>query len=323
VTDWRPSSGPESAARRAAMLRRLRDHFENASILEVETPALSFAAASDVQIESLEVRSVLSDQPLYLHTSPEFCMKRLLAAGYPDIYAISRVYRDGECGHRHQPEFTMVEWYRLGYQLAAIVDDALQTIAAGLGDPKLARNAVVIDYRDAFLRTLGVDPVTATIDELAGAAEADLSLRTALGDERDGWLDLLLSTKVAPGFLHDRLTVLQHYPATQSALARICPADTNVADRFEVFIGPLEIANGYVELTDAAMQAIRIESDRTTRERRGQPLRPRDESLLAALRHGLPPCAGVAMGLERLQMVHDKTDDIRNVIPFLFEDRDE
>ncbi|MDH5242180.1 MAG: EF-P lysine aminoacylase GenX, partial [Gammaproteobacteria bacterium] len=132
MTDWRPSSGPESAARRAAMLRRLRDHFENASILEVETPALSFAAASDVQIESLEVRSVLSDQPLYLHTSPEFCMKRLLAAGYPDIYAISRVYRDGECGHRHQPEFTMVEWYRLGYQLAAIVDDALQTIAAGL-----------------------------------------------------------------------------------------------------------------------------------------------------------------------------------------------
>lgn len=309
--------------RRAAMLRRLRDHFESASVLEVETPALSFAAVSDVQIESLEVRSVLTDRTLYLHTSPEFCMKRLLASGYPDIYAISRVYRDGEFGRRHQPEFTLVEWYRLGYPLADIVADALTTIAVGLDDPTLARNAVVTDYRDAFVRTLGVDPVTATIDELADAAEADLSLRTALGNERDGWLDLLLSTRVAPGFLHDRLTVVQHYPATQSALARICEADASVADRFEIFHGPMELANGYVELTDAAMQASRMECDLATRKRRDQPLRPRDESLLAALQHGLPPCAGVAMGLERLQMVHDKTDDIRDVIPFLFEDRNE
>lgn len=309
--------------RRAAMLRRLRDHFESASVLEVETPALSFAAVSDVQIESLEVRSVLTDRTLYLHTSPEFCMKRLLASGYPDIYAISRVYRDGEFGRRHQPEFTLVEWYRLGYPLADIVADALTTIAVGLDDPTLARNAVVTDYRDAFVRTLGVDPVTATIDELADAAEADLSLRTALGNERDGWLDLLLSTRVATGFLHDRLTVVQHYPATQSALARICEADASVADRFEIFHGPMELANGYVELTDAAMQASRMECDLATRKRRGQPLRPRDESLLAALQHGLPPCAGVAMGLERLQMVHDKTNDIRDVIPFLFEDRNE
>ncbi len=309
--------------RRAAMLRRLRHHFEKASVLEVETPALSLAAASDVQIESLEVRSVLTDRPLYLHTSPEFCMKRLLASGYPDIYAICRVYRDGEFGHRHQPEFTMVEWYRLGHQLASIVEDALQTIAVALDDPKLARSAVVTNYRDAFVRTLGLDPLTATIDELAGAAEADHRLRTALGDERDGWLDLLLGTKVAPGFLQDRLTVVQHYPATQSALARICPADADVADRFEVFIGSMEIANGYVELTDAAIQATRVESDLASRERRGQPVRPRDELLIAALQHGLPPCAGVAMGLERLQMVHDKTDDIRDVIPFLFEDRNE
>ena len=323
MTHWRPSSGPQSAVRRSAMLRRLRSHFENAAVLEVETPALSFAAASDVQIESLEVRSALTEQPLYLHTSPEFCMKRLLASGYPDIYAICRVFRDGEIGHRHQPEFTMVEWYRLGYELAAIVDDALQIIAVGLDDPTLASNAVVIDYRDAFMRALGVDPVSATINELAGVAEADRDLRTALGDERDGWLDLLLSTRVAPGFSHDRLTVVQHYPASQSALARICPADADVADRFEVFIGPLEIANGYVELTDAKTQSRRIERDLATRERRGQPLRPRDESLLAALQHGLPPCAGVAMGLERLQMVHDKTDDIRDVVPFLFEDRNE
>ena len=323
MTDWRPTSGPGAALRRAAMLRRLRDHFERASVLEVETPALSFAAASDIQIESLEVHSVLSDRPLYLHTSPEFCMKRLLASGYPDIYAICRVYRDGEAGRRHQPEFTMVEWYRLGYRLAAIVDDALNTVAVALGDPQLAPHAVITDYRDLFVHHLGVDPASASIEELADAAEADEDLRTALGDERDGWLDLLLSTRLAPGFHPDRLTVVQHYPATQSALARICPADPGVADRFEIFIGALEIANGYVELTDAATQATRMDDDLATREQRGQPVRPRDNSLIAALEAGLPPCAGVAMGLERLQMVHDKTDDIRNVIPFLFEDRHE
>ena len=249
MTRWRPVSGPDSAARRAAMLRRLREHFAGVSVLEVDTPALNFAAASDVQIESLEAHSVLSDRPMYLHTSPEFCMKRLLAAGYPDIYSICRVYRDGEVGHRHQPEFTMVEWYRLGYQLVDIVADALQVISVGLDNPELAGSATVTDYRDAFVRAVGVDPVSASIDQLADAADADPGLRSALGDDRDGWLDLLLSTRVAPGFEHDRLTVVQHYPASQSALARICPASNDVADRFEVFIGPLEIANGYVELT--------------------------------------------------------------------------
>lgn len=303
------------------MLRRLRDHFEHSAVLEVATPALSLAAASDVQIESLEVRSELSTAPLFLHTSPEFCMKRLLASGYPDIYSVCRVYRDGEIGHRHQPEFTMLEWYRLGYQLDAIIEDALQTIAVALHDPTVASKAVVNDYRDMFTRTLEVDPMTATIDELADAAGADSDLRAALGSEREGWLDLLLSTRIAPDFSQDRLTVIRHYPAAQSALARICPADASVADRFEVFMGPLEIANGYVELTDASVQAERMADDLVKRKQRGQRLRPHDKSLLAALQHGLPACAGVAMGLERLQMVHDKTDDIRDVIPFLFEDR--
>lgn len=321
VTDWRPTAGPESARRRAAMLRRLRDHFAETDVLEVDTPALSSSAASDVQIESLEVRSVLSDAPLYLHTSPEFCMKRLLASGYPDIYSICRVYRDGEVGRRHQPEFTMVEWYRLGFQLEAIIGDTLATIAAALGDSSVTDTVVIADYRELFVRVLGLDPITAPIEELANAADADHDLRTALGNERDAWLDLLSSTQIATGFSHDSLTVVRHYPATQSALARVCPADDSVADRFEIFAGPLEVANGYVELTDPDTQAQRIDCDLATRNRRGQAVRPHDKSLIAALHAGLPPCAGVAMGLERLQMVHDQTDDIRNVIPFLFEDR--
>jgi lysyl-tRNA synthetase class 2 len=301
------------------MLRRLRARFNAESVLEVDTPALSTAAVSDVNIESLEVRSKLTEASLYLHTSPEFCMKRLLASGYPDIYSICRVYRDGELGRRHQAEFTMVEWYRLGFGLADIIANTLDVIAAAMDDPKLTDGVLVLDYVNAFVDVSGVDPLRASIDELANAADADGALRQALGDARDDWLDLILTTKIAPSFAADKLTVLQHYPASQAALAQICPDDASVADRFEVFMGPVELANGYVELTDARVQAERIADDQAMRKSRGQAVRPHDKSLLAALESGLPACAGVAMGLERLQMMHDKTDDIRDVITFAFE----
>ena len=301
------------------MLQRLRAYFDAESVLEVDTPSLSATAVSDTNIESLEVRSELTEAALYLHTSPEFCMKRLLASGYPDIYSICRVYRDGEVGRSHQPEFTMVEWYRLGFGLADIIADTLEAIAMALDDPMLARDVLIIDYRNAFMNVSNIDPLRASIDELAIAADADDELRRALGDARDDWLDLILATKIAPTFTADKFTVLQHYPASQAALAQICPADASVADRFEVFMGPVELANGYVELTDAGIQAERIENDQAVRESRGQITRPHDQSLLAALESGLPACAGVAMGLERLQMMHDKTDDIRNVISFSFE----
>ena len=301
------------------MLQRLRTYFDVESVLEVDTPALSATAVSDVNIESLEVRSKLTEVSLYLHTSPEFCMKRLLASGYPDIYSICRVYRDGEVGRRHQPEFTMVEWYRLGFGLADIVADTLKAIALALDDPKLADDVLVIDYRNAFIDISNIDPLQASVSELATAADADDELRRALGDVRDDWLDLILTTKIAPTFAADKFTVLQHYPASQAALAQICPDDASVADRFEVFMGPVELANGYVELTDTRIQAERIANDQAARESRGQAVRPHDQSLLAALESGLPACAGVAMGLERLQMMHDKTDDIRNVLSFTFE----
>lgn len=301
------------------MLQRLRAYFDAESVLEVDTPALSTTAVSDTNIESLEVISELTDAPLYLHTSPEFCMKRLLASGYPDIYSICRVYRDGEAGRRHQPEFTMVEWYRLGFGLTDIIADTLKAIAMALDDSTLEDDILVVDYRNAFIKVCNVDPLQASIGDLANAADADDRLRRALGDARDDWLDLILTTKIAPSFATDKFTVLQHYPASQAALAQICPADASVADRFEVFMGPVELANGYVELTDTRIQAERIANDQAIRESRGQAVRPHDQPLLAALESGLPACAGVAMGLERLQMMHDKTDDIRNVLSFPFE----
>ena len=319
MTNWRPASGPQTAASRADMLRRIRAHFDKLEILEVDTPALSPFAVSDTQIESLAIRhSAVSSRPLYLHTSPEFCMKRLLAAGYPDIFSICRVFRDGESGKQHQPEFTLIEWYRLDFSLQAIIDDTVAVIRAALA--AAAPSALQLyDYRALFIDALGVDPLEAPIRALADAADADETLRAAIGSARDDWLDLLLATRIAPSFNTESLTVVRHYPASQAALARLCPADSQVADRFEIFLGPIELANGYVELTDAREQQQRIEADNANRRRRQRRERPVDSALLAALEHGLPACAGVAMGLERLQMLHDKTDNIRDVITFAFE----
>jgi len=319
MTDWRPTSGPEAAKRRAGIHRRLRAYYDRESVLEIDTPALSSTAVTDIHIESLTVSSSLSAAPLFLHTSPEFCMKRLLASGYPDIYSICRVFRDAEVGRSHQPEFTMVEWYRLGFTLGEIIADTIAAIAAALDDSTLKDQVVSTDYRDAFIASCGVDPMGASISDLAEAAGADAGLRRTLGEERDDWLDLLMTTRVAPSFAADKLTVVKHYPASQAALARLCPDNSSVADRFEVFMGVVELANGYVELTDAKTQASRIADDQAARTRRKIPLRPHDQNLIAALESGLPACAGVAMGLERLQMMHDKTDDIRDVIPFPFE----
>ncbi len=322
MTHWRPASGPEAARRRAMISGRLRDYFEGESILEVDTPALSFTAASDVHIESLSVNSALAGAPLYLHTSPEFCMKRLLAAGYPDIYSICRVFRDGEAGRHHQPEFTMVEWYRLGFELGDIIADTVAAITCAVDDSTLSDDVVIVDYQNAFLDVLGIDPLTATIRSLIDAVDADADLQNALGDERDDWLDLLLATRIAPTFTKNKLTVVKHYPAAQAALARLCPNDDRFADRFEIFMSTVELANGYVELRDASVQVDRIAEDQAQRKRRGLSERPHDVSLINALESGLPACAGVAMGLERLQMMHDKTDDIRDVIPFIFENPD-
>ena len=321
MSNWRPTADAATARRRAALLARAREYFSERDVLAVDTPALGAAAASDPNIESLEVR-FLDGRVRYLHTSPEFCMKRLLAAGYPDIYSISRVFRDGEAGSRHVAEFTLLEWYRLGFGLEAIIEDTLGAIARCLDRPALAGSAAVHEYADALAAFAGVDAFAASADELAGAAGADAGLRAALGEDRDAWLDLVLSTAVAPRFEAGTLTVLRHYPASQAALARICPADARVADRFEVFLGGLELANGYVELTDAGEQRRRIEADRDARRRRGQPVNPRDDRLLDALGHGLPACAGVAVGVERLHMVADGAAHIRDVLCFCDDDRD-
>ncbi len=311
MTGWRPNCDPDLAKRRADLLARVRRYFEVRSVVEVDTPALSATTVTDPHIASIAVSG-----ERYLSTSPEFAMKRLLAAGYPDIFSICRVFRDEERGRLHLPEFTMIEWYRRGFELEDIVRDTLALIAFIASRPELAHDVPVIDYADVMQQFAGVDPLTASVEELASAAEADEDLTAALGGNRDDWLDLLLATRVAPSLPQDSLTVIRHYPKSQAALARRCPGNPEVADRFEVLLGNVELANGYVELTDADEQAGRMQADLDERRRRGLPALEPDEDLLDALRAGLPDCAGVALGFERLHMFVEGFDDIRDVVTF-------
>lgn len=316
MTSWKPTSDSSVATRRAEILERARQFFAKRNVLSVDTPALGSHAMWDPNVESLAVRTN-SGKVSFLQTSPEIYMKRLLAAGYPDIYTVCRVFRDGEAGKRHQGEFTLAEWYRLGFGLDSIIDDALQFIASCLNKPGLADNVTRFDYAEAFRVFAAIDVFAASVDKLQNRATNDARLRFEIGEDRDAALDLIMSTIVAPQFEHDRLTVVRHYPASQASLARLCPDDDRVADRFEVFCGDVELANGYVELTDPNEQQQRIERDLVSRRQSGQCDFPGDEALIAALHAGLPDCAGVAVGIERLQMVLDQTDDIQDVVTFV------
>ncbi len=293
------------------MLARTRLYFDNENVLAVDTPALSTSAPTDPHIASMT-----TGQSAYLHTSPEFHMKRLLADGYPDIYTICRVFRDGEDGRQHLPEFTMVEWYRLAMNLDAIIADTLQLIEFVLERVELASNACRRDYSNCFVDELLIDVRTASIQDLANVVAADEQLRRSLGDDRDSWLELIMATKIVPQFNTSALTVVTHFPVSQAALARHCPQDASLADRFEIYYGEIELANGYVELRDATELRRRMDDDLEIRRKFGLPAMPRDQHLIAAMDTGLPECAGVALGFERLHMVAAGVNDIRNVVSF-------
>jgi len=305
------------------MFDAARRFFAERAVLEVDTPLLSRTTVSDPHIES--VASTLGRKPgrsYFLQTSPEFFMKRLLCAGYPDIYQICKAFRDGEAGRRHSPEFTLVEWYRRSFSMRQIMEETVAFIAALIEPRRTTTPPGFIEYRDAFGRYADVDPQQSPVDALAEAAGADRRMIQSLGEDRDAWLDLLLTMRVVPQFATGGLTVLYHYPASQAALARLCPTDSALADRFEVFYGDLELANGFVELGDANEQARRFERDRSLRRQRDQPVHSADRRLIAALQAGLPECAGVAVGFDRLLMIDGMSQDIRQVQSFAFDEDD-
>ena len=306
---------------RAALYALIRAFFAERGVLEVETPILSEAGNTEPNIESFSTRfsghADAGSRERWLRTSAEFPLKRLLAAGAGDCYELGRVFRNGEAGRRHNPEFTMLEWYRVGWDHHRLIDETIALVQAALASCGRRGEVVELDYRDWFRSGLGLDPFTASIAQLR-APLADVRID---GDDlgRDDWLDLLVTHRLQPAFPADRLTVVRDYPATQCALAKIRDGDPPVAERFEVYLGPQELANGYHELTDSAEQRARFERDNARRRARGQRELPIDERLLAALPH-MPACAGVALGIERLLMGMSDSDDIRDVIAFPFAD---
>ncbi len=301
MTDWRPSASQGAREARARLLRRLRDHFDLEDVLEVETPLMSSAATTDPNIDSAEV--VCGAISGFLHTSPEFAMKRLIADGCGDCYQIARVFRAGESGSRHNPEFTLLEWYRLGYTLADIGRDLVRVLSAAFGRELDCDHW---SYRDACRELGGFDAFDLNLPVLkARLADAGVPKPIGLDDgQTDAWIDYAFSALVAPHFAGNRLTLVSGYPATQASLAAIEQTpDGAVALRTEAYMGELELANGFEELRDANEQRARFEAERQARLAVGQAAPPLDTHLIAALANGLPSCSGMAVGLDRVLMV--------------------
>lgn len=302
------------------MLNGVRQYFAQQDVLEVASPLLLEAPVTEPNIDSLVASSPQSSRHWYLRTSPEYPLKRLLAAGWPDLFEIGRVFRDGELGRRHQPEFTMLEWYRLGFELDGIVADTeavIQTALTAAGCDT-APQTVRRTYDDWLEQYCGLrsDCDIATLRSSIAQAFPE-----SLNDDRDALLNFIFDTQVAAQFPRSQLSIVSHFPASQAALARI-DQQLDRALRFEVYLGPVEIANGFVELTDAIQQRTRFDRDNQHRIARGQAPMPIDDAFLAALETGLPDCSGVAIGIDRLLMHAIGSDEISDVTLFPHQSHD-
>jgi len=303
---WQPSASIESLQQRAKLNAYIREFFALRHVLEVETPVLSRAAVDDANLQPVVAQAC--GETSFLHTSPEYPMKRLLAAGSGDIYQICKVFRDGEQGRRHNPEFTMLEYYRLNFDLRSLMDEVAQLI----GDFLMIQRRVDLSYAQALKQYAQLDVFNCD-DEILRQRCAEF-----VGDDlqltRDECLDIIMSHVVEPALPKDALVMIYHYPASQAALAQtfIAEGDVPVAKRFELYVNGLELANGYHELTDPQEQQQRFLQQ--TQKHNEQ--RPLDQNFLDALQHGLPDCSGVAIGLDRILMLKLKTNDIASVISF-------
>ncbi|MBE9538439.1 MAG: EF-P lysine aminoacylase GenX [Proteobacteria bacterium] len=311
--NWQPGASFDVLRARAALLDKIRLFFAQCDVLEVDTPLLCSAGITDPSIEPLVVEkgaSLTGDR--FLQTSPEYAMKRLLAAGSGPIYQISKAFRDGEFGARHNPEFTLLEWYRPQYDHHQLMTEVAALVCHCLGP----RDWQKISYRELFQQTLDIDPFTASPAHLCDIAKQSIELGFASGD-RDLWLDLLMSHLVEPELAKMGMCFVYDYPASQAALSRVVRCgDVDVGQRFELYVDGMELVNGYCELTDAVEQKQRFMADNEKRRETGLAERPVDASLLEAMCHGLPECSGVALGVDRLLMLLTGSEDIRDVLAF-------
>ncbi len=312
LSDWQPSASLKTLRQRAEIFRQIREFFAERDVLEVDTPLLTTTTATDLHIASFIVAPTH-----FLQTSPEFCMKRLLAANYGAIYQLGKAFRHNEVGRQHNPEFTMLEWYRPGFdhqQLMQEVDELLQTILQTAPAEKFT-------YAAIFQHYLQLDPHRASLSELTSCVQKNNINLDAVIDpqDRDAWLHLLMTHLIEPRLGKNRPAFIYDFPETQAALARIRPGDPAVAERFEVYIKGVELANGYHELSDAQEQRQRFLQDQQRRAALNYPTVPMDERLLSALTHGFPNCAGVALGFDRLIMLAVNAQSITDVIPFAWD----
>lgn len=294
-------------------MSQIRRFFAKRSVLEVTTPCITAYGVTDPHLQSVTLSPSDYQRERYLRTSPEYFHKRLLSAGAGDLYELGPVFRAGERGRHHRAEFTMLEWYRLGWRWRMLADEVIELIQS------LTRDRIWnVEYRSwlSISQTyLGLDASKADIDQLHDALSAVID-QAPDGLDQPELLDWWFATQVQPHFKADTLTVVFDYPASQAALARLCPYRPDWAERFEVFAGPLELANGYRELTDAEEQQRRFEQDNQRRLNLGLPTMPVDADFLAAMRQGLPECAGVAMGFERLLMATNTLETIDEISLF-------
>jgi len=315
---WRPEASIETLRLRAQWLKQIRQFFEARGVLEVETPILSPASVPDPHIESMQ--AWVNGQPQYLQTSPELYMKRLLAAGSGPIYQIARVFRDGEAGQLHNPEFTLVEWYRPGFDQHELMQEVADLIHTLMGsdptNPTIESDPIKkIRYQDLFLEHAGIDPLV--IDWAAFLLWCEQNSLSCPVVQADGWdaaMDWLLSIVIQP-VMRGMIFVID-YPASQASLARLDPGNLTVARRFELFVDGIEIANGFEELIDVIEQRQRFERENKIRESKGLQSVPFDRLFLDALESGMPETAGVALGLDRLLMCKTGSSRVADVLSF-------
>jgi lysyl-tRNA synthetase class 2 len=307
---WRPSASLETLRARAELLARLRAFFAARGVLEVDTPVLSAHGTVDVHLDSLRTAD-----GRWLHTSPEFAMKRLLAAGSGPIWQLCHVFRAGDLGRHHNPEFLMLEWYRPGFDHHRLMDEMIELlIALGVAP---AGTVERFSYREAWREHAGIDPFAAEMPDLVRALSMKHDPPAAARDfDRDAWLDFGMGFVVGPKLGVPAPRFVYDFPASQAALARVRPGPPPVAERFELFWKGQELANGFHELGDAAEQRARFEADRARRLAAGRATPPYDARLIEALQAGLPDCAGVALGVDRLLMLLLGLPEVAAAMPF-------
>ncbi len=309
---WQPSATLDMLRARASLYQHIRSFFSDRDVLEVDVPVLASSAVTDPHIDSITARCGEAD--VYLQTSPEFFMKRMLCAGSGPIYSLGKAFRNGEVGRKHNPEFTMLEWYRPGLDDQQLMDEVQALMLSVLEISQIQR----LSYQQVFEKHLHIDPHTASLAQLRQLAKqyADIDWDDNC---RDTWLDILMTHVIEPK-LGEGLVFIYDYPATQCALARVMPNEAGqpVAKRFEAYINSIELVNGYWELTDAAEQKRRFKADFERRRELHLPVYPQDQKLLDALGEGMPDTAGVALGVDRLLMIQQKVHRLDDVLAFDF-----